>query len=73
MTMPRNLEDAQLIRESTKTARAQAKREKEILDTIDYYLSKLTVALIDDFNLTQEKAAQRIKERHNELQSKAGR
>lgn len=63
MSIRRNLEDAFMIREAVKSARAQEKREHEITTLVTDTLSRLRNALVEDFHLEDTEIVHRILEK----------
>ena len=57
-----NREDSFMWREARRTKTQQQEREQEILHLIQYSLTKLRVALQDDFQLESDDIARRIRE-----------
>ena len=57
-----NREDSFMWREARRTKTQQQEREQEILHLIQYSLTKLRVALQDDFQLESDDIARRILE-----------
>ena len=57
-----NREDSFMWREARRTKTQQQEREQEILHLIQYSLTKLRVALQDDFQLESDDITRRIRE-----------
>ena len=62
MRTPTNHEDAVMWREARRTKVQQQEREQEILHAIRAHLTRLRIALRDDFQLMDDDITKRVRE-----------